>query len=251
MRLLRGEEWLTELKPNGRRNAERLVATACLLCCLLICGASVARGQKKSAKARATALQGNAPSTPDQLLKLGFFYYNNDDISDKAAAQFRAVIARDPGSNAAETAQYYLGSYYQRKYYVQQAKFGKPDRQALEMAKREYRAYTDRYYKTGTHQWLADAFFNLALVLLQQNDARNAGYELNKLNEAASLDNSVYIYQVVYSTNSADILDGYFPSGPLANYTASLLYGGKVQGFNQQAAAIKDWCRSQNPKQAR
>jgi hypothetical protein len=189
------------------------------------------------------------PTTPDQLLKLGFFYYNNDDISDKAATQFRAAIAKDPKSDAAETAQYYLGSYFQRKYYVQQAKFGKPDRNALEAAKREYRLYTDRYYKTGTHQWLADAFFNLALVFLQAGDTRNAGYELNKIGGAARLDNSVYIYQVVYSQSPGDVLDGYFPSGPLASYTSSLL--SQAQGFDQQVAAIKNWCRQQNPKQAR
>jgi hypothetical protein len=207
---------------------------------------------KASARAGAAPQQDGAT---DQLLKLGFFYYNNDDTSDKAAAQFRAVIAKAPASSAAETAQFYLGSYYQRKYYVQLASYGKPDGQTLEVAKREYRAYTDRYYKGGTHQWLSDAFFNLALVFLQQGDARNASYELNKIRGAASLDNSVYIYQVVYTGNSGDVLDGYFPSGPLATYTASLLYSeanapADAQGFDQQVAAIRQWCRRQNSKQA-
>jgi hypothetical protein len=196
----------------------------------------------------ATAVSGqqgkSAATSPDQQLKLGFFYYNNDDISDKAAAQFRlAANSRDPAT--AETAQYYLGSYFQRKFYVQQVNYGKADRRALETAVLEYRTYTNSYYKTGSHQWLADAFFNLALVYLQLNDARNAGFELNKMREAKALDDSVYIYQVIYSQSRNDLFDAYFSSGALADYTSALLSAGQGQSFDQQVAAIKNWCRQQ------
>ena len=185
-------------------------------------------------------------NTPDQMLKLAIFYYNNDDITDKAATQFRAVIAKYPKSNEAETAQYYLGSYFQRKYYIEQAKYRKADAAALESARREYRAYTDKYYKSGTHQWLADAFFNLALVYLQKNDARNAGFELNKMSGAASLDGTVYIYQIVYSQSSDDVINGSFPAKALADYAISV--ANSKQSFIQQAAALKQWCRQRGAK---
>lgn len=230
---LRGEE-MNRLRMKNGRDRMRLLALFCLTCCLMGFGAKAASGQQAKGKTVA--------ASPDQQLKLGFFYYNNDDISDKAAAQFRlAANSRDPAT--AETAQYYLGSYFQRKYYVQQANYGKADRKALETAVLEYRAYTTKYYKTGSHQWLADAFFNLALVYLQLGDARNAGFELNKLREAKALDDSVYIYQVIYSQSRNDVLDAFFPSGPLADYTSALLSAG--QPFDQQIAAIKNWCRQQ------
>lgn len=217
-----------------RRSVWRLLWPACLGCCLLVFAGGAASRQRQ---------QQQQQQTPDQLLKMGFFYYNNDDISDKAATQFSAVIRRDPNSAAAETAQYYLGGYYQRKYYVQKAKSGKPDRNALLRAKTEYKAYTDKYYRSGSHQWLADAFFNLALVYLQLGDTKNAEYELNKMGGAAGLDNSVYVYQVIYSQSPSDILDGYFQTGALKNFAASVIYSN--QSFDQKIEAIKNWCRQQ------
>lgn len=226
---------MKRLKLNKRRAGHLVVAQ--LLCCLLAAAGVSASGQTKGAR------------SADEILKLGFFYYNNDDISDEAANQFRAVIAQYPHSEEAETAQYYLGSYFQRKYYVQEAKFRRRDAQALEAAAREYRAYTDRYYKGGSHQWLADAFFNLALVHLQSGDVVNAGYELNKMSGAASLDDSVYIYQVIYSQSTDDVLDGRFPSSRLAEYASSVAADGG-RSFEQKVAAIRDWCRDQRAKGA-
>jgi hypothetical protein len=223
------------LQLNKRRAS--LFVVAHLLCCLLAGAGASAYGQGKRAR------------SADEILKLGFFYYNNDDISDEAANQFRAVIAQYPRSTEAETAQYYLGSYFQRKYYVEGTKFRRKDTQALEAAGREYRAYTDRYYKDGSHQWLADAFFNLALVYLQSGDAVNAGYELNKMSGAASPDDSVYIYQVIYSQSSDDVLDGSFSASRLAAYTSALVNEGG-RSFDQIAAAIRDWCREQRAKGA-
>lgn len=220
------------MNKTARMTAMLSLALFCL-CLALTCAAQ-------------TKQQGIA-SSADQLLKLGFFYYNNDDITDKAATQFRAVISKYPKSTEAETAQYYLGSYYQRKYYVQLEKYRKPDARALESAKKEYRAYTDRYYKTGSRQWLADAFFNLALVYLQTGDARNAGFELSKMGGASALDNSTYIYQVIYSQSYDDVLDGNFNSKALADYTAVLIKGTKPS-FKQTVNSIRDWCRRQGVK---
>jgi tetratricopeptide (TPR) repeat protein len=209
-----------------KTRAINLLVIAHLVGCLLVCGERVAAAQ-----------------TPEQILKLGLFYYNNDDISDKAATQFRLLTQNKKYSKTkeAETAQYYLGSYYQRKYYLLKLKYLKEDKAALASAKREYQTYTDKYYKSGTHQWLADAFFNLALVYLQMGDARNAGFELNKMDGAAKLDNSVYIFQVIYSQNKTNVLDRYFPTAPLADYTSSLVKDPR-QSFDQKIAAIREWC---------
>src|SRR5258706_14136251 len=76
----------------------------------------------------ATAGQATAQTcaTADQCLSLGLFYYNNDDISDKASQQFKLVMTKYTRSTKqVETAQYYLASYYQRKYYIQAQRFRK------------------------------------------------------------------------------------------------------------------------------
>ncbi len=231
-----------------RNDITRLSRITLSLCCLLVFAAPAALGQKTPAtrpKTSQTQQAGNA-SSPDQLLKLGYFYYNNDDITDKAAEQFMAVISKYPKSAEAETAQYYLGSYYQRKYYVQMEKYRKQDERSLEAAKKEYKAYTDKYYKTGSHQWLSDAFFNLALVYLQAGDARNAGYELAKIGGASSLDNSVYIYQVTYSQSYDDVIDANINAKRLADYASSLI--NSKQSFKQTVSSIRDWCRNQGGK---
>jgi len=225
---------------NRMNIGKTLLVAANLFCCLTIFVETDVKAQPKSNAAQTT--QTTKANTADQILKLGFFYYNNDDISDKAATQFRIVISKYPKSSEAETAQYYLGSYYQRKYYVKWAQYRKEDKSPLELAVREYRVYTDKYYKSGSHKWLGDAFFNLALVYLQKGDARNAGFELNKMKGASNLDSSVYIYQVIYSKNYEDVIDRSVATEGLASYTSSLVYSGK--SFWQITASIKDWSKS-------
>jgi hypothetical protein len=138
---------------------------------------------------------------------------------------------------------------------LQKAKYGKPPNDlALIEARNEYLNYTDKYVKKGTHQWLADAFFNRALVFLQLKALRAdnklfAEYELNKAAYFAYLDGSIYIYQVIFSQSPADVLDGNYDTVALARYATSIQY--QIKNFDQQIAAIRDWCRQQNPKQAR
>jgi hypothetical protein len=233
------------MKPR-RNSARGQLFCAWLSCCALLLCAPYAAAQSRNASVSQAQQQQNSP---DQLLKLGFFYYNNDDITDKAATQFRAVMSKYPKSDEAETAQYYLGSYYQRKYYIELAQYRKEDNAALASAKKEYRAYTDKYYKGDKHQWLGDAFFNLALVFLQMNDPTNAGYELEKMNKASSLDGTVYLYEIIYSPNADDVIDGSFQTGALADYASSVFKNSR-QSFTQKVAALKQWCRSRSPEQA-
>lgn len=199
-------------------------------------------------------------TTADQCLSLGIYYYNNDDITDQAVKQFNLVMARYAGSKQAEQAQYFLASYYQRKYYIQLRRQGRDDRRLLQLAGNEYTKYTDRYYKTGSGQWLADAFFNLGLVYLQVNDSGRAGNELSKMRDASGRDGSVYIYEIIWSPSPEDVIDSYVAAKPLAEFALSTLYGkssmqqrapGSGDSFEQKVLMLRKWCQLQKSRQAR
>jgi hypothetical protein len=198
-------------------------------------------------------------TSAEQCLSLGVYYYNNDDITDKAVRQFNLVMTKYAGSKQAEQAQYFLASYYQRKYYIQLRRQGRDDRKLLELAANEYRKYTDRYYKTGSGQWLADAFFNLGLVYLQVNDSNRAGNELSKMRDASGRDGSVYVYQIIWSSSPDDIVDSYVAAKPLADFALSILYGrssiqqrsgGGGNSFDQKVLMLRKWCQLQKSRQA-
>lgn len=181
-------------------------------------------------------------SDPDKMYSLGIFYYNNDDITDKAAEQFRNLKTTYPNSPKAANAQYYLGSYYQRKFYIQRERSKTTDWGALGMAEKEYFLYIDKYSSGGASEWLSDSHFNLALVFLQENQQDWARDILNRMSRAANQDRKVYIYQIVWSSDPADVLDYSFDAGDLARYTASLVNNG--QNFEQNVASLKRWCGS-------
>ncbi len=188
-------------------------------------------------------LLGPGPARAQQdKLALGNLYYNTDDVSDRAAREYSKVIRLYPGTEDAETAQFMLASYYHRKYYVLRDKLQKSPGTALKDAAREYRRYTDKYYKQGTHKWLSDSFFNLALVYLQLGDANAAYNELGKAK--ASPDKYVYIYQLVWSRRKDDVIDGYLEARELAQYLQDIQ--GKLYGstdLNVLLPDLKTWCR--------
>ena len=103
-------------------------------------------------------------SSPQSTLDLALYYYNNDDLDDRAEQLLKRLLTkRYEGTPQSEAAQYYLGAYYQRRFYLCREKRGDPDWSALKDAAVEYRNHTDKYYGGGTHKWLNDAFFNLAI----------------------------------------------------------------------------------------
>ena len=198
-------------------------------------------------------------TTAEQCLSLGVYYYNNDDITDKAVKQFNLVMTKYAGSKQAEMAQYFLASYYQRKYYIQLRRQRKDDRKLLELAANEYKKYTDRYYRNGSGQWLADAFFNLGLVYLQVNDSGRAGNELSKMRDASGRDGSVYVYEIVWSPSPEDVIDSYVAAKPLADLALAILSGkssmqqrnaGGGDSFDQKVSMLRKWCQLQKSKQA-
>ena len=231
---------MSELKASRTaRRAARYSAAAWLVLCALAAGPAAAQTCNSASK----------------CLSLGLFYYNNDDTSDRAAKLFRTVTTTYRQSvKEAETAQYYLASYYQRKYYVQRERTRREDRTALQAALAEYLRYTDTYIEQksgrckGTCQWLADAFFNRALVFKQLGDTKNAGYELDKLRAFAKLDGSVYVYQIVWSPRYEDVVDGYLPAAALAQSAQGLL--SSFPDANAFMAALKKWCQQNRSRRA-
>lgn len=198
-------------------------------------------------------------TTAEQCLSLGVYYYNNDDITDKAVRQFNLVMSKYAGSKQAEMAQYFLASYYQRKYYIQLRRQRKDDRKLLQSAANEYKKYTDRYYRNGSGQWLADAFFNLGLVYLQVQDPGSAGNELSKMRDASGRDGSVYVYEIIWSASPEDVIDSYVAAKPLADFALAILSGkssmqqrsvGGGDSFDQKVLMLRKWCQLQKSRQA-
>ncbi len=217
-----------------------LLAAASLISLTL--PASSATTPKGGVQGRRAAAVG---STPEEIFSLGFFYYNNSDIrDDNAAKQFQQVIRYHPKSEEAERAQFFLASYYQRKYYIKQQRFGETDPDALNEAENQYQKYIQDYPNGGPCQCLSDAYFHLALVHLQKGNHNAARHLLARLSEEAGKDSAVYIYQVVWSSNSNDVIDSHFDAKSLAEYTS------RISGlpFGDVVSVLKRWCRDQKSK---
>ena len=196
-------------------------------------------------------------STADECLALGMFYYNNDDTSERAPQHFRLVIRTFRGSaQQVETAQYYLASFYQRKYYIEWWKERRSDEAALRTAVREYGKYTDQYYKEGSHTWLGDAFFNLALAYLELGETGSAWNELTKMRDASDLDSRTYVYEIVWSADSSDVVSAELPTRNLADYAMQILSASRnVQSQSTNGDSVKatilqlrKWCQAQKSK---
>jgi len=191
---------------------------------------------------------------PKPILAVADLYYKNNDISDKAAIQYRKVRDQFPTAKEAETAQYFLGSYFHRKFYIQREKKLKEDYGLLVEAQREYENYASKYaWKSKAPDWLADAYFNLALIFLQKGDNKKAEEFLGKMYGAAPYDRTTQIYQVIWSPNTRDIIDASFDSKQVAEYANSMIYsyaysqpyGQMLQGppFETIVEKIKLWCK--------
>ena len=183
-------------------------------------------------------------------LDLALHYYNTDDLNKRAEELLKQLlIRRYDGTPQSESAQYYLAAYYQRRFYLCREKQGDPDWSALKQGRDEYRNYTDKYYNGGTHEWLNESFFNLAMVYLQLGEPWNAVNELEKMKKAAERDPGVYIYQIVWSSQSQDVIDSSLPAAKLADYALRVIHeNGK--DFDRAVLLIQKWCQGQRVKPA-
>lgn len=229
------------LKTFGGRGKVLALAAVALTLWLAVSPPSSAAPQKKRGKSSRPA----AGASAAELFSLGFFYYNNSDVrDDNAAKQFGLVIKNHPKSEEAEKAQFFLASYYQRKYYIRKERYGDEDNDALEEAKDEYEKYIEVYPNGGPCQCLSDAYFHLALVHLQEGNKNAARHQLQRLFEEAGKDPAVYIYQVVWTSNSNDVIDSHFDAQKLAKYTTTI----SDFPFSDAVNLLKKWCRDQRSK---
>ena len=186
--------------------------------------------------------------TAQSKLDLAVHYYNSDDLNKRAEELLKQLLVRRyDGTPQSESAQYYLAAYYQRRFYLCSEKQGDPDWSALKQGRDEYRKYTDRYYNEGTHKWLNESFFNLAMVYLQLGEPWNAVNELEKMKKAAEIDPSVYIYQIVYSSQSQDVIDSSLPTDKLADYALRVIQE-NGRDFPRAVLLIQKWCQGQRVK---
>jgi hypothetical protein len=219
------------------------VLTLLLLTCLAALPISVVAQTR-----RGRTTQG---SDPKAILAKADVYFKNNDITDRAAVEYRAVRDRFPGTSAAATAQYYLGSYYHRKFYIQRETKLREDPSVLVEAQGQYEDYVSRYaWQTNPPEWLADAYFNLALIFLQRGDSKRSEQFLGKMYGAAPYDRSTHVYQVIWSPNTRDIIDSSFDSKQLAEYANSLIYSyayaqqrSPGRPFDSIVEKIKGWCK--------
>jgi tetratricopeptide (TPR) repeat protein len=212
----------------------RIFVIACLTCV----AATAALGQQQM------PVQQRALSA-EKLLSLGDLYFRNNDTTDVADTYYRQAIRNAPNSTTAGHAQYNRGSYWFQKFYVMREQFSRHDSYALSAAEGEYYNFVAGIAKrTNTLDLLSDAEFYLALVYLQQNKRDYAVGWLNRmLSEAVKTDQRVYVYKVVWSSKSNDIIDRTVDAAQLASYSRDVI--AKESDVNKVILAIKRWCQRQ------
>jgi hypothetical protein len=178
------------------------------------------------------------------VLARGNLYYSSDDITDRAANEYRSVVRRyHPRTKEAEAAQYLLASYYHRKFYIVREKKHEKDDYALNVAEVEYNNYIRRYMNTGSREWLAECYFNLSLIWLEYGKRDKALEQLNKLRKLGNVDGTIYVYDVIWSPHSNDRVEGYYDQQMLVNITETLIK--TKASLPEVVQEIRKWCRSQ------
>lgn len=227
----------------GRRLTVTLVG-ALLVVAFLAASEHETRHSSMAAQQRVTSAQ--------DMLSLANFYYNSNDTSDIAAKQYNLVISKYPNSEEAEAAQYYLGSYYHRKFYIRKERWKSEYKPSLIQAESEYKRYISRYSKAQSPQWLCDARFNISLAYMEEGNFFSAIDQLRTivLFDSAQ-DASVYIHQVIWSENPKDVIDQAFNAKQLAEYAVSLAnVHGSRGDIEPIVSYIMKWCRDEKNQQS-
>lgn len=190
------------------------------------------------------AAQQQATSARD-ILALARFYYDTNDTSDVAAKKYKLVIAKYQNSTEAETAQYYLGSYYHRKYYIRKERWLSDYKPSLVTAESEYERYISKYSRARSPEWLCDARFNLSLDYMEQE---NFAAALDQLQTIVLFDfrkdPTIFIHQVIWSENAKDVIDQNFNAKDLAEYARYRLSVHQfARGIEAIVPDIREWCR--------
>lgn len=203
-------------------------ALVCLAALLIILVTWDARSQRKSSAAN--------------LLSEATYYQSGDDTSDRAADSYRQLILRYPNSRQAEQAQFYLGTYYQNKFFILEHRFKTQDWSSFNQAEDALKAYVGKYPRGS---YLADAYYALALISLRRgynNKYRDDAISLLKKMSGQRADGQVYMYKVVWSPHSDDVLKRTCAKNSLA--ASALILINKNTTFENFSVALKEWCRN-------
>lgn len=176
---------------------------------------------------------------PDQLLKEGSRYQAIDDTSDRAAELYQQIIKSYPRSPEAEAAQFFLGSYYSRKFFIIEKRSNVQDWGSMNRAEQELYAYITKY---GHGFYLADAYHTLALIALRRDYRENARVLWTRTRDAAARDQKVYILRVTWSPYNDDVIKGYCDTVALSGFSLDLL--NKKASFNQAVSELTNWARN-------
>ena len=212
---------------------------------LILGWTSIGLGQKMRGVAQT---RGQSASAED-LLRLGDFYYNSNDTNDLADKYYRQAINRAPGTRTAGLAQFNRGNYWLRKFYIIKDQRNYQDQSALVEATGQYYDFIDKFASsTKSTDYVADAEYFLALTYLQQGKRDYAIGWLNQVISDSKMDQTVYIYKVVWSPVATDVIDKNFNAEEIAVQTRGLI--SKGLDFNSVVASIKRWSRGNNKAQA-
>jgi hypothetical protein len=227
-------------KPMSPLRAAKLLICAVLYVTLVIsCLTQRLLAQKSKARPVVTTKQSRIGAAA--LLKQGTTYQAVDDISDRAADFYRLVLQKYPDSPESERAQFYLASYYQKKFFILDQTNHVQDWSAFNEAESALYAYVGKYARNGAGSYLGDAYHTLAIISLRRGYIDNARRQLAEMRNVASRDGSVYIYTLVWSRNAADVVD--------KNCNTAVLASGTLENirspfdFDRFVRDLRTWCR--------
>ena len=184
-----------------------------------------------------TSALGKTPSAA-QLLKQGSSYQAADDTSDRAPDIYRQLIRLFPKSVEAEAAQFFLGTYYQRKFFILEQRSKTQDWESLNRAEEELYRYKGKYPKGS---YIADTFHILATIALRRGYGTTAASWLQNMKQAAAADKKVYIFRMTWSPNTNDLVKAYCDTRALAD--ANLDPINRKLSFDAVMNEVTNWAR--------
>lgn len=173
-----------------------------------------------------------------KLLKEGSRYQAADDTSDQAADLYRQLIRKYPKSAEAESAQFFLGAYYERKFFILEHRSKVPDWGSLNRAEEELYTYKGKYPRGF---YVADAFHMLAIAALRRGYKDTARNWWTIMREASTKDRQVYIFRITWSSSTDDVIKGYCKTSALAAASVDAL--NKESSFDGVVRALTSWAR--------
>ena len=180
---------------------------------------------------------GKTPSAA-QLLKQGSSYQAADDTTDRAADIYRQLIRLFPKSVEAEAAQFFLGTYYERKFFILEQRSKTQDWQSLNRAEEELYKYKGKYPKGP---YLADTVHILATIALRRGYGSTAASWLQNMKQAAAADKKVYIFRMTWSPTTNDVVKSYCDTRALADANLDLI--NKKLSFDAVMNEVTNWAR--------